>query len=59
MDGMAYGGERALDPETIYLATFEQVETTREDADRFACLNGGPLVCNILSLTLVECECLL
>jgi len=56
--GMATGGERrTLDPSTIYLATFEQVETTREDADRYACLNGAPLVCQILSHTLVECAC--
>ena len=57
MGGIAFDGTRTLDPETIYLATFEQVETTRKDVDRFACLNGGPLVCEILGQTLVECEC--
>lgn len=56
IEGMV-DGQRTRDPSTIYIASFHQFDTTREGVDQFACLSGAPVVCDVVGVTLIECEC--
>lgn len=57
VESLASGGEGGVDPSAIYIASFDRIDTTRDEVDQFKCLSGAPIVCDMLAISLVECWC--
>ena len=56
MDGMSFGGSGTLDPTKVYLASMEEVRTSKREVDQFDCLGDMPLVCTTRSVGM-DCHC--